>query len=503
MKEQKMRVYKSLSLYMSLASIMMASFVHAERDAMTNRCPLKIPATSLVDDPRQQHQKTVIAHRGASFHFPEHTLEAYRLALELGADYIEPDLCVTSDEKLIAMHTLDLNVTTNVAQVYPDRLRFSKHLNRTGYWTYEFTLDEIRQLRVKQQWGHLGVRSTEYDGLYAIPTVSDILALLKEWNTNVVPKITPKKQRAGLYAELKYPAWVEHDTDVSIVDLFLEKIFRNGDALSLIQDGECAELKHNEYLIPPLVVQSFDADHLQEMHTKWNEKMKTAFSDNLQSPPPMVLLVPKDQCHTEDFWFHVGEWKTFLSGVGPDKACLAGQSAAEVEDMKSFMDRAMEHELVVHPYTIRKELKFVSEGFQNMEEELKYLFCEVGIDGIFSENVGEAIQYASLDCSSDDKGVPASSPTSSGGTTKVPKEDEENVVIDINGTSTNVTFDKRLCYKNDEEAQMYVGAAAGIMGFLVGSIFAGWVATSRLCKTRRHTRRQLEVPTQDPDAEFV
>ena len=85
----------------------------------------------------------VIAHRGASSHLPEHTLASYRLGLELGADYIQTDIVPTQDGKLIAVHSMDLDVTTDVAQKFPDRKSSSEYLNRTGYWTYNFTLEEI------------------------------------------------------------------------------------------------------------------------------------------------------------------------------------------------------------------------------------------------------------------------------------------------------------------------------------------------------------------------
>ena len=79
-----------------------------------------IPLTVSPDVPSTVHSSTqiIIAHRGASAHLPEHTLEGYRLALELGADYIEPDLVATADHQLVAMHSLDLSVTTNVEEVF-------------------------------------------------------------------------------------------------------------------------------------------------------------------------------------------------------------------------------------------------------------------------------------------------------------------------------------------------------------------------------------------------
>ena len=136
---------------------------------------LAIPST-VTHRPLQQ----VIAHRGASAHVPEHTVAAYRLALELGADWIEPDIVATRDGQLIALHTVDLAVTTNVADVFDeDRQWFSSFANRTSYWTFNFTLEEIQQLKVKQRLPD--ARTEMYDNLFGIPTLTDILDVLVEW----------------------------------------------------------------------------------------------------------------------------------------------------------------------------------------------------------------------------------------------------------------------------------------------------------------------------------
>ena len=79
-------------------------------------CSLAIPLTVI-----DRSTKVIIAHRGASYHLPEHTLAAYQLALELGADYIEPDVVGTKDGHLIAIHSMDLNITTNVSDIGGDR----------------------------------------------------------------------------------------------------------------------------------------------------------------------------------------------------------------------------------------------------------------------------------------------------------------------------------------------------------------------------------------------
>ena len=118
----------------------------------------------------------IIAHRGASGHRPEHTLEAYRLAVEMGADFIEPDLVSTRDGVLIARHENEIGGTTDVAARFPDRKRTKtidgKALN--GWFSEDFTLAEIKTLRARER---LAFRSHAYDGQFQIPTLEEVIAL--------------------------------------------------------------------------------------------------------------------------------------------------------------------------------------------------------------------------------------------------------------------------------------------------------------------------------------
>jgi len=119
---------------------------------------ISIPAAVYADPTKKKINRSplILGHRGASFHIPEHTLQSYRLALELGADYIEPDLVATKDNVLIAVHDVDLNVTTNVHTYnngeFGGRARQSEgNGNKWGYYVNDFTWIEIQQLRVKQR----------------------------------------------------------------------------------------------------------------------------------------------------------------------------------------------------------------------------------------------------------------------------------------------------------------------------------------------------------------
>jgi glycerophosphoryl diester phosphodiesterase len=84
----------------------------------------------------------LIAHRGASAYAPKHTAEAYRLAMEQGADYVEPDLAVTKDGVLISSHDTFLDRVTNVKDMFPDRFtEITSDDKVTKHWLVEtFTL---------------------------------------------------------------------------------------------------------------------------------------------------------------------------------------------------------------------------------------------------------------------------------------------------------------------------------------------------------------------------
>ncbi len=123
----------------------------------------------------------MIAHRGASGYRPEHTLAAYRLAAELGADYLEPDLVATLDGVLVARHENEISTTTDVADhpVFADR-RITKIVGGTavtGWFVEDFTYDELRTLRARERMPGLRASNTAYDGRERIPTFDEIVAV--------------------------------------------------------------------------------------------------------------------------------------------------------------------------------------------------------------------------------------------------------------------------------------------------------------------------------------
>ena len=143
------------------------------------------------DDADEVVQPLVIAHRGASGYLPEHTLAGYELAIKMGADFIEPDLQISKDGALVAMHDDTLQRTTNIASLFAQR--------NSGYKVADFTLAEIKTLTVLPT----GTGKTSYPGFtpsaadpFKVPTFQEVVgfALAQSGTTG---------RRVGLYPEAK------------------------------------------------------------------------------------------------------------------------------------------------------------------------------------------------------------------------------------------------------------------------------------------------------------
>src|SRR6266851_2623815 len=129
--------------------------------------------------PPDKTMPLIIGHRGTAGHRPEHTLEGYRLAAEMGADYIEPDLVSTKDGVLVARHENEIGGTTDIAEKFPDRQR-TKMIDGTpvtGWFSEDFTFAEIKTLRAKER---LPFRSHGWDGQYEVPTFDEVIELAQQ-----------------------------------------------------------------------------------------------------------------------------------------------------------------------------------------------------------------------------------------------------------------------------------------------------------------------------------
>ncbi|MGA0001734.1 MAG: glycerophosphodiester phosphodiesterase family protein [Steroidobacteraceae bacterium] len=215
----------------------------------------------------------VIAHRGASGHRPEHTLESYRLAIEMGADFIEPDLVATRDGHLVARHEPEIGATTDVAKrpEFASRRRTAliDGVEVTGWFTTDFTLAELKTLRAVQPHPD---RSSAFDGLYEVPTLEEIIALAKD-------AAVARGRPIGIYPETKHPSW--HCAQ----GLPLEP--------ALLAALETAGWTSRE---APVFIQSFEAGNLRWLRERTSVQLVQLINggalgeDGMPAPTPVIRL---------------------------------------------------------------------------------------------------------------------------------------------------------------------------------------------------------------------
>ena len=467
-----------------LTSLLPVTFC-AQTFHVPGQCPLKIPKELKTSEPAELNIKRpgliAIGHRGSSFNIPEHTLAGYRLALELGADYIEPDLVPTKDGVLVAVHSIDLNITTDVATKFPGRSRRIEDRG-DGFYVQDFTLEEVKSLSVRQRLEESSARSRYFDWMFEIPTYTEIMALVHEWNTEIKGNFFGEsmdkiKGRAGIYVELKSSSLLKKDAGLDVVDLLLEELrvyphskhmFFGAQNDSNSTNFGCERIHH--YQVPPLVIQSFDFKNLERLH----DEMIADVDHFHRAVPPLVFLVTEEHCKSSGFWYNVGGMK--IAGIGPHKGCLLDGEG------KDFMATAGTHNLAVHPWTERMEKEYIvqpsstSKNFTTAEEELRYLYCEIGIHGIFAENVDMAVRVGVRGCED----------------FKTAEELLQDEIKIAEEEGKNSTMTKRLCEEMEEGITPGLVVSTGIAGLIVGSIFS-FYATSRYYRKQAHV--SIAVPS--------
>jgi glycerophosphoryl diester phosphodiesterase len=323
----------------------------------------------------------VIAHRGASGYRPEHTLESYRLAIELGADYIEPDLVATRDGVLVARHEPDISLTTDVAT----RAEFADRKRRIeidgvmyeGWFTVDFSLQELRTLRAIQPRED---RSKEYDGLYSIPTLQEIIDLAQTESKRLGRTI-------GIYPETKHPSW-HCSLGLALEPALLEALQATGwqgrEAPVFIQSFESGNLRWLRERSDYKLIQLIAGAGIREDGTviPWSVPETTAGCELYP-----VGAMPKDYTTVAAFEEiaqyadGIGPWKRWIVSARPDPE-RGGDAALEPT---SFIRLAHATNLVVHPWTFRNEAKELLIDYGGSPAAEYQQFYALGVDGVFSD----------------------------------------------------------------------------------------------------------------------
>ena len=328
----------------------------------------------------------VIAHRGASGYLPEHTLEGYKKAIEMGANYIEPDLVMTKDGHLIARHEPMLGGTTDVASKFPTR-KTTKMVDGVAvndYFASDFTLAEIKTLRAIQTRG----RDPSFDGLYEIPTLDEVISLAKSQSAVLGRTI-------GIYPEVKHSTF--HDS------LFGARAFED----KLTQTLHAA---YGNSASAPVFIQSFEVNNLQYLNSRTDIKLvQLVDADDVKADGSMSLVAP----YAQPYDFVVG-WnprtfadlvtpkglafvKTYADGVGPWKPYLVktvddgvdrtGDGKLTINDRRvdgstGVIEAAHAAGLLIHTWTFRNDAS--GYGFADPQAEMEF-YMRLGVDGVFTD----------------------------------------------------------------------------------------------------------------------
>ncbi len=358
-------------------------------------------AQPAVADPSARHHNAatplVIGHRGgATGYLPDHTLENYALGIQLGADFVEPDLVATKDGHLIARHEPNLIDTTNVKDlpqfVSRRRTAMLDGVATDGYWASDFTLAEIKQLRAVQP---MGDRDPSFNGKFQIPTLEEIIDFVKR-------KSREENRRIGIYPETKHPTY-HQQIGLPLEDRLLAVLTHAGwnhrSAPVFIQSFETANLKYLRSRTSVRLVQLVDADDV-------NADGSLAFNPPYDKPYDWVvsgragqfkdLLTPQGLAEVRSYADGIGPWKYYLISttcktvVNAACADTSGDGLHDERDRKllaptDIVANAHKLGLVVHPYTFRNEQKRLASDYLGnpVNEYLK--FYELGVDGVFAD----------------------------------------------------------------------------------------------------------------------
>ena len=320
----------------------------------------------------------VIAHRGASGERPEHTLGSYTLAIEQGADFIEPDLVLTKDGILVARHENEISETTDVAArpEFAGR-KTSKTIDgqtMTGWFTEDFTLAELKTLRAKERLPQLRKANMAFDGQFEILTFEEILDLATAQSAKTGRTI-------GIYPETKHPSYfasigLPHEAPL----LALLERYGHVDKAA------------------PVFIQSFEVENLKALRAKTKVRLIQLMDEKGSPPDRPDLNYPA--MATADGLKAVA---AYADGVGPNKALVIPRTLlGNLGEPTTLVRDAHAAGLAVHPWTFRREnyclpLSAKSgvdpRAVGDVVSEIR-AYLATGIDGFFSDNVAEAVAAA-------------------------------------------------------------------------------------------------------------
>jgi glycerophosphoryl diester phosphodiesterase len=343
------------------------------------------PASHAKEPPMQPVPPIVIAHRGASGYLPEHTLAAYFVAVQQGADFIEPDLVVTRDRVLVARHENEIGETTDVARrpEYAAR-KATKTIDGqlvTGWFTEDFTLAELKTLRARERIPALRPSNIQFDGMFEIPTLEEILALVRgldaQRQASAMARNAPAPEPIGIYPETKHPSYFAAlglSMEEPLVQMLHKWGYTDAQARVFIQSFETANLRALRGMTRLPLIQLLDDAGLPYDNVLAGD---TRTYRDLAAPDGLSRIA------------------AYANGIGPNKNLVLPRTAGGELETPTFLVRnAHARGLLVHAWTFRAENHFLPRGQQSsgtpaergdLGAEVR-MFLQAGVDGFFTDH---------------------------------------------------------------------------------------------------------------------
>jgi len=324
----------------------------------------------------------VIAHRGASGYVPEHTLAGYFIAIQQGADYVEPDLVFTRDGALVVRHENEIGGTTDVA-AHPEfaARKTTKTVDGaalTGWFTEDFTLAELKTLRARERLPELRQGNTRYDGAFVIPTFEEFLDLVDAANAQRAELARaaglPAPPRIGIYPETKHPSYFAK-AGFDFEKPLLETLGRHGYARRT----------------DPCWIQSFEVSNLKALRKRTDLPLVQLVEPQGQ---PFDFKLAGDKRDYADLMSDAGlkEVAGYADAIAPHKWMVVQFKDGKVSDT-GLAGRARAAGLGVHIWTLRAENEFLPPDLRSpgnpathgdLGSEIRALL-DAGITGMFSD----------------------------------------------------------------------------------------------------------------------
>ncbi len=343
----------------------------------------------------------VIGHRGAAGYLPEHTLEGYALAIEMGADYIEPDLVSTKDGHLIARHEPNIVNTTDVA-LRPEfaarrRIAVVDGAPEEGFFAGDFTLAEIKTLRAKQAFGE---RPQQFNAQFTVPTLDEVIALVKR-------KSLEKGRTIGIYPETKHPSY-HQALGLPLEGKLLNALSRAGwnraDAPVFIQSFEQGNLKALSKLTKVRLIQLVDANDVNaDGSLDFTAPFDRPYDWTASGKPELLartfgyLTTDAGLQEVASYAYGIGPWKRYIvSTVATPDGTGPGEAKLELAPAGDLIERAHKAGLKVHTWTFRNEQRRLASNYAGNPINEYVQFYKLGIDGVFSDFSDTAVAARNL-----------------------------------------------------------------------------------------------------------